>query len=109
MAQPGRELTTSSDGDWTVQAADTVERLVDSIRNKSTVPLTTVARGLVYGLLAAFAGLTALVLLAILLVRALDLAIPGDDNVWIAHLVIGTLFLLVGVVLWRRRRPVEQG
>ena len=108
MAQPGRDLATRTDGDWTVQTADTVERLVDSIRNKSTVPLTTAARGLVYGLLAAFAGLTALVLLAILLVRAVDLA-TGDENVWIAHIAVGTLFLLIGVWLWRKRRPVEQG
>jgi uncharacterized membrane protein YGL010W len=108
MAKPGRDLATRTDSDWTVQTADTVERVVDSIRSKSTVPLTTVARGLVYGLLAAFAGLTALVLLAILLVRAVDLA-TGEENVWIAHLIIGTLFLLAGVVLWRKRKPVEQG
>src|SRR3712207_294691 len=108
MAQPGRDVATRTDADWTVQTADTVERVVDSIRNKSTVPLTTVARALVYGLLAAFAGLTALVLLAIFLVRAVDL-LTGKENVWIAHLAIGTVFLLAGVLLWRKRKPVDQG
>ena len=62
MAQPG--------SDWTVQAADTIESVVGSIRDKTTVPLTTVARSLVFGLIAGVLGVAALVLLTIGLVRA---------------------------------------
>jgi hypothetical protein len=105
MAQPPR--TAARDDDWTVQAADRIEGLVSSVRNKTTVPLTTVARGLVYGLLAAFAGGAALVLLAIALVRGIDVA-TGEGNVWIAHLSIGMVFFLAGVWAWRKRRPVER-
>jgi hypothetical protein len=105
MARPGQDLAT--DGDWAVQAADTIEGVVTSIRNKTTVPLTSVVRGAVYGLLAAFAGGAALVLLAIALVRGVDVA-TGEGNVWIAHLSIGMVFVLLGVLLWRKRTSSER-
>ena len=106
MAQSGRQVA-ARDDDWTVQAADRIEGLVASIHNKTTVPLTTAARAVVYGILAAFAGGTALVLLAIIAVRLLDV-ITGEGNVWIAHGGVGMLFLLIGVVVWRRRRSPER-
>jgi hypothetical protein len=104
MAQTGRQIA-SRDEDWTVQAADRIEGLVTSIRNKTTVPATTAVRGIVYGLLAAFAGATALVLLAIILVRVLNFLPRG---VWVADLIVGMLFTLGGVWAWRKRRPVER-
>lgn len=86
--------------DWTVQAADTVERVVGGIRDKTTVPLTTVARALVYGLLAAVMGTSVLVLLCIAVVRALDAYLPGE--VWSAHLLIGGIFTVAGALLLRK-------
>ncbi len=106
MAQPGRQVA-ARDDDWTVQAADRIEGFVTSIHDKTTVPLTTAARAIVFGILAAFAGGTALVLFAIIAVRGLDVA-TGDGNVWIAHGSIGMLFLVIGVVAWRYRRPRER-
>ena len=87
--------------DWTVQAADTVERVVGSVRDKTTVPLTTIARVLVFGLLAAIVGTATLVFLTIGLVRAVDVY-TGDGNVWIAHASVGGIFTLVGVFLLRK-------
>ena len=91
----------SDNADWTVQATDAVERVVGTIRDKTAVPLTTVVRALVYGLMAAILGVTALVLLAIGLVRALDL-LTGRGNVWIAHLIVGGIFSLAGAFLLRK-------
>jgi Flp pilus assembly protein protease CpaA len=88
--------------DWPAQAADRVVSVVDTIRDKTTVPLTTVARGLVYGLVAGVMGAAALILLAIAGVRAVDVALPG--GVWLAHLVIGMFFTLAGLFLWSKRR-----
>ena len=88
-------------GDWAAQSADTIERVVGSVRGKTSEPVDKVARILVYGLLAAFLGLAVVVLLAIALVRALDVAIPGD--VWSAHAVTGGIFTLAGLFLWRKR------
>jgi hypothetical protein len=91
----------ASDGDWAAQTADTIERAVGSVRGKTAEPVERVARLLVYGLVAVIVGVAALVLLSIALVRALDVAIPGE--VWSAHAVAGGIFTLLGLFLWRKR------
>jgi hypothetical protein len=91
----------ATQGDWAAQTADRIEGLVTAVRSKTTGPVETVGKGLVYGLLAAILGLAAAVLLAILVVRVLDIAIPGE--VWSAHLVAGGIFAVAGAFLWRKR------
>lgn len=88
-------------GDWAAQTADTIERVVGSVRGKTSEPLERLARIVVYGVVAAFLGLAALVLLAVAVVRALDIAIPGE--VWSAHVAAGGIFTLLGLFLWRKR------
>ncbi len=102
-AGPGPVTSTpgANDEDWTVQAADTIERLVGKIRDKTSVPLVTVARALVFGLLAAVMGIVIAVMGAVMLVRVIDV-ITGDENVWIAHLAVGGLFAVVGAFLLRK-------
>jgi hypothetical protein len=87
------------DVDWPAQAADKVVSVVDSIRDKTTVPLQTVARGIVYGLVVAAMGTAVAVLLAIIAVRFVDVWIPG--NVWRAHLAVGIVFSTVGLIALR--------
>ena len=87
--------------DWAAQTAETLERMVGTARSKTTEPVERVARIVVYGLVVAFLGVMALVLLAILVVRVLDILIPGE--VWSAHLAAGGIFTLIGLLLWRKR------
>jgi hypothetical protein len=103
-ARPASPAPASSD-DWVVQTADTIERVVGTVRSKTTEPLERIGRLIVYGIVAAFVGLTALVLLAITAVRVLDIAIPGD--VWSAHAIVGGIFVLVGLFLWGKRSAKE--
>jgi hypothetical protein len=91
----------ASSPDWPVQAADTLERVVGSIRSKTALPLTTIARAVVYGMLAAVMGVSALILVAIALVRGVDI-VTGEGNVWIAHLAVGGIFTIVGMFLLRK-------
>lgn len=102
MPQPGepRFPAVGEGSDWTVQAADTVERLVGGLRDKTAVPLTTVARALVYGLLAAIMAAATLVLVIIGVVRAVDVYLPGE--VWSAHLLVGGIFTVLGGLLLRK-------
>jgi hypothetical protein len=107
------DLPPDNGADWPAQAADTIVRVVGQVRDKTTGPAITAARGLVYGVLAAVVGVVAAVLFAIGSVRLLDVYLPesltGDDNTWLAHAIIGGLFTGAGLVLWRSRRaPVEE-
>jgi hypothetical protein len=98
--------------DWAVQAADTVDRVVTSIADKTAGPLTTVARGLVYGLLAGILGVAILVLLAAAMVRFLDIYVADklfDEPVYVAHALTGGIFTLAGLFAWSKRRPKDKG
>lgn len=96
--------------DWPAQAADLIVRVVGQVRDKTTGPAVTAARGVVYGLLAAFLGGMAAVLVAIAAVRALDEAIEevaDSRETWAAHGIVGVVFTLFGLFLWSRRRAPE--
>ena len=103
MATPATPTPTTgtTSPDWTVQVADTIESVVGSVRDKTAVPLETVARALVYGIVLGTMGVTALVLVTIIAIRLLSLVL----EVWAAYLVIGAIFTLAGMFLWRKRRP----
>ncbi len=94
-------------GDWPVQAADTIVKGVDTLRDKTTGPIQKAARVLVYGLLAAVLGTMVAVLLLIGLIRLVD-SIVGifmdEPRIWVTYLILGVAFTAVGAVVFRRRR-----
>jgi uncharacterized protein YacL len=85
--------------DWTADAADTVERVVTTVRDRTVSPATAVAKGLVYGLLVSFFVITALLLLSITIFRVLAILLP----IWAAWLVLGGISVLAGGFCWSRR------
>lgn len=97
--------------DWPAHAADLIVRVVGQVRDKTTGPVLTIARGIVYGLLAALLGGTAAILVAIAAVRGLDElieAIVDSRETWAAHGIVGLLFTAVGAFMWSKRRaPAE--
>jgi hypothetical protein len=105
MAVPSRPTAPAPPEDWADQAADTVVKVVDAVREKTTGPVLTAARAIVYGLIGVFAGLVALILLTIGLTRMLDVYLPGE--VWSADLLLGLLFTGGGLLVWRRRYAPE--
>jgi hypothetical protein len=106
MAPNGPAQT--GDHDWTVQVADRIESVVETVRDKTTKPATLVARGLVYGLVAGVLGAALLFLLVLGLTRVLDVYLPFHPigrRVWVVDAGAAAIFLGSGAFLWRRRRP----
>ena len=102
MAQPGDASRPAVGGsDWTTQAADTIERVVVGIRDKTSVPLTTVVRVIVFGLLAAVMGLVIGIFVAIVVIRVLT-AYLFHGEVWASYVLVGGIFVLPGVFLLRK-------
>lgn len=87
--------------DWPAKATDQIVNLVDQIRDKTTGPAIRAARAMVFGFLATMLGTAALVLLVVGLVRFVDVYVPG--GVWVAHAIVGGLFVGVGLWLWSKR------
>lgn len=108
-SRPSPLSATSVDtADWPAQAADTIERVVQTVRDKTTGPAITAARWLVAGLILLVAGTMALILLVVMVVRLLDAYLPdsvfGEDHVWAAHALVGLPLFVGGLVLLRKSR-----
>jgi hypothetical protein len=94
-----------SGGDWAAQAADKVEQVVATLHEKTTAPILKGARGAVWGVLATFLIIIAVVLLYTAMFRALDSYLPW--GVWAAHLIFGVVFTVGGVLIGQRGRVRE--
>ena len=98
------------DEDWAAATADAIERAVQSVRAKTADPLERITRLAVYGLLAGIVGIAVAVLLAIAafrgLVELLDLV--WQPEVWLAYVILGGIFVIVGLLVWTRRTPKNE-
>lgn len=96
-----------TDQDWPAQVAERIESLVATVKGKTTVPATTAARGLVFGLVVAVLGVVLLFFLVIGVVRILDVYLPYHPmgrRVWTVDAGAGAIFLVAGAFLWKKRR-----
>jgi len=98
--------------DWGDQAADTIESVVLTVKEKTTVPLRTAARGVVYGLVLAVVGAVVLVIGVIVAVRIADVWLlgwagraHGHRRLSIAYGVLGIVLTVVGLWCWSKRSP----
>jgi len=103
---PGNPFT---DPNWAAELADTVERVVGSVRDKTTRPIVKASRAIVFGIIAAMVGVVVVTLAVVGAMRAvealLDLWLTHARAVYISYFVIGGILCLAGALLMRRRSP----
>jgi hypothetical protein len=96
-----------TDPNWAADVADTIERVVGRVRDKTTKPIVTVTRAVVYGFLAAIVGIAAVVLSIIAATRGLqsllDIGLRRSASVYLSYLIIGGIFGVIGVFLLSKR------
>jgi hypothetical protein len=101
---PGNPLT---DPNWASDTTDTVVRLVGAVREQTTTKAVFAARGLVFGIIAAFLGVFILVISIIGLMRALqallDLAVEPAQAVYLSYFIVGGILCLGGLLLFKKR------
>lgn len=84
----------------------TVDHLLDVVHDRVLRPILIGARALAFGLIIALCALVVVAALVIALVRLLNVYAFASHQ-WITYGAIGALFVAVGLVLWRRRRPIK--
>jgi hypothetical protein len=99
--------------DWPAQAADSIERAVQNVRDKTTGPAINAARWFVAGMFLLIAGTMAAILVVVLAVRFLNAYLPdsvfGEHHIWAAYGILGAVVSLVGIfLLSRRSTPTDQ-
>jgi hypothetical protein len=92
--------------DWTTDAANAIDNAVGLVRERTVEPVQTVARAVIYGLMAALIVIPAVILLTIGLFRILAIvAVEANTGVWLAWTLLGGIFLVAGLFCWTRRNP----
>jgi uncharacterized membrane protein YidH (DUF202 family) len=103
---PGNPFT---DPNWAPELANTVDRVVTSVRKNATDKAVLVVRGIVFGVVILIAGFAALVLGIILGTRLLQVVASRifrtdhDTTVWVAYILMGVIMLILGWVAMRLR------
>ncbi len=95
--------SSSNNADWAAQIVDQLESVVNKVKSKTSDPVLSVVRIVFMVFAVAGLGIMTLLLLTIGSVRLANNYLPGD--VWVADLVIGLLFLIAGMFVWRMRHP----
>ncbi len=103
-SSPGATATSADPGssqDWTDQVTGLIVDSVDKVRNRTTGPILEISKGAVHAVVALVLLLPVGVLALVLTVRVLTYFVFRE--VWVTYAVLGTLFALIGVVMWSRR------
>lgn len=108
---------TKPDDDWPVQAADAIVRVVDGVRQKTTKPAYTAAKGLKYGPAIAVFGTFIAIAMLVFLTRLLEHLISwglGEElgwfdgvflePMWMIYLLVGVVFTGAGRWMWKKAR-----
>jgi hypothetical protein len=83
-----------------------VDHILDVVHDRVLRPIILAARVAAYGLIIALAALVFVVVIVIGFVRLLDIY-AFNGRVWISYLAVGALSLIAGLIIWRRRRPLN--
>ncbi len=101
---PSSSASSTVAGDLAARGADKVDELVALLRDKTVRPLTLATRAVVFGLIVAAASLVGLTLVSIAVIRLLTVY-AFDGRVWLSDVVVGGIFVVIGVAAWTRRTP----
>ena len=101
---PANPLT---DPNWASETTDTLVSYIDLVRSKTTQNVVYAARAVVFGLIAVIVGSFALVILFVMLMRGLqallELATTWERAVYLSYLIVGSVFTIAGIVLFKKR------
>jgi hypothetical protein len=100
-----------NDPKWAENMTDTIVSTVDKVRDRTTKPIVMAARGVVFGLLAAFLGLF-IVIIALVgahrgVINFLEWPLDHDTAVWVAYFALGGVLCLAGSVCMIKRQSQD--
>jgi len=82
------------------RALGTIDTVVAAVNDKAVRPAIVAARAIVFGVIIAVVGITALVLFCIGFIRLTTIA---GHRIWGSYIVLGLLFSAIGAFVYSRR------
>jgi H+/Cl- antiporter ClcA len=90
--------------EWPSKAADLVDLVVDTIRDRVIRPVILVGRAIVFGLLIAAVVVVVAVVVCVAVLRLLDVY-AFANHVWASYAVLCAAFTVAGLWAWSKRAP----
>jgi hypothetical protein len=87
------------------KALHSFDHVLDIVHDKVLRPILLAGRAIAFGLIIVLAVLVLIVALVVGLFRLFDVYFFSSHQ-WLSYAVIGALFVVAGLVIWRRRRPI---
>ncbi len=105
---PSASPVASSEDDWPTTLTATLVGYVDTVKGATTGKALVASRMGVYFFPIALIAMVLTILLLIMVVRLLVLATDwlsfvDTGNPWLAYLILGAVFTLLGAWLWRKK------
>jgi hypothetical protein len=95
-----------NDGDFVDKALFQFDHVLDVVHDKVLRPILLAGRALAFGLIILFAGLFLVGALLIGLIRLIDVyCFAGRE--YLSYVSVGAISLVAGLIIWRKRRPVN--
>lgn len=92
--------------DYVDRALHSFDHVLDVVHDRVLRPILLAGRAIAFGFIILLAALVLVCVLIIGLVRFFDIYFFASRQ-WLTYAVLGLLFVVVGLVIWRRRRPVD--
>jgi hypothetical protein len=100
------EAKKPSDGDIVDKALFQFDHLLDIVHDRVLRPILLAGRALAYGLIILLAAFFLIGALLIGLLRFVDVyCFAGRE--YLSYVSVGALSLIAGLIVWRKRRPVN--
>lgn len=88
------------------RALEALDDLLDWFHDTVLRPIIKVGRAVAFSLVLVLVGLVIAICALIALVRVFDVYAFASHQ-WISYLAVSALFTAIGLLAWRRRRPVR--
>jgi len=99
------EAKQPSDRDIVDKTLASFDHVLDLIHDKVLRPILIAGRTVAFGFILFLMALVLISALLIGLIRLLNVYLFAGHE-WITYAIVGVISLVVGLIIWRRRRPV---
>jgi len=103
-ADPGPDGPSPVAPDVVDKALGALDHALDVVHDTVLRPIIIALRAVAYGLIVALCSVVLLLALVIGVTRLLNVYLFAGHE-WITYASLGTILLVTGLILWRRRRP----
>jgi len=96
----------SRDHDVVDKALHKFDHVLDVVHDRVLRPIILAGRAIAFGFIIALASIVLVCALVVGLTRFMNIYFFAGHE-WITYLVVGALLVVTGMIIWRRRRPLQ--